>query len=418
VSTKEYGCFFCDSKSTDSSGTCNNCGKPIDISKELLEIEIDAYQVKEVLGRGFYGWTLKVEDRYQPFAVKIIPRDRIKRGPLEDKEARALAACSPHRNIARFWRQIETKILILSVNIEVICLVFDYVDQAEPLSKFLANNDVILKKGDVTEILAGISSGLARLHSKNLWHDDLHDDNILIRYVQPDENLQERFEAKLIDFGSTKPLKLGEPENAERSDYLYLGKHIYNLVAKFEFGNQRLLTPVDRNFASRLRHLGHRLSDKDVSRRNLQPSDLQKEIRNILDESSTGYNFPSFDEMRKQTGISLSDPLGNTNALSLKPQDIALLFVDALKWTPRLEKSEPVFIIGPRGCGKTMLLRWLSITSQARPSKNEKTREQVAKRLNSNKHIGFLVNGAELRTPFLRSAYKKLEVSDWTAPLA
>ena len=249
------------------------------------------------------------------------------------------------------------------------------------------------------------------MHSRGLWHDDLHDDNILVRTVAADENLNERYEAKLIDFGSVKHPASNEPEHGETSDYHYLSKHIYSLVSRFEKSSYPALTPEDRTYAAHLRRLAHRLADKDVSRRNLMPGDVVTELQRALDSCATGYDFPSFDEMKQRSAVSFKEPLENTNALNLAPQEIALLFVDPLRWQERLRKSEPVIVVGPRGCGKTMLLRFLALTSQARPRHDENTAADVAKRLRDVSRIGFLINCGQLRTPFLRSGYKKLEGS-------
>lgn len=407
MSTKDFGCFFCIGKATDESATCPKCGKRIDISQELKHVKLGDYQVTGILGRGFNGWTVLAEDNFQSFAIKIIPEHRLKERGL--KEPRALAECSPHRNIARFFRVIECEIVIDTEKSSVSCLVFEYVPNARPLGHVVEDDSVKLSKGDVVAILCGIASGLARMEKNNLWHDDLHDDNILIREVQADENLIEQYEAKLIDFGSTKPRNPNEQETGDRGDYSYLSKHIYSLVHRFEHGNQTALTPSDRTFAARLRRLAHRLDDRNVSRRSMSPSDVFQEIRAAHDECSTGHNYPSFSEMKDQSGVALSEPLGNANALYLAPQDIALLFSDVLGWERRLEKSEPVLVVGPRGCGKTMLLRYLSAGSCARPKRDEITQEDVRRRLLGMPHIGFLINVGQLRTPFLRSAYKELE---------
>lgn len=412
MSTKEYGCFFCDGKSTDYSGTCTSCGKPIDVGKELLRLEIVDYSPIDILGRGFYGWTLKVEDDYQPFSMKIIPRHRLAQDSVGDKEARALVACSPHRNIARFVRPVGTDISLFNTNVPVLCLVFDFIDNAKPLRVVIEDKDFIPTKADAVEILAGIASGLARMYSRGLWHDDLHDDNVLVREVAPDENLPERYEAKLIDFGSAKKQIPGEAEHGSRSDYMYLSKHIFAIAARFEEANLQTISPVDRSFARRLRELGQRLSDVNVSRRNLAPADIVLELRDTIGRAITGNEFPSFDEMKKQSHVSLSEPLANTNAISLAPQDIALLFRDGLGWIERIKKSEPVLVVGPRGCGKTMLLRYLSISSDARPKKGEVNPNDVATRLEQTPYVGFLVRLGDLRTPFIRSAYKKLESTD------
>ena len=219
----------------DYSGTCKECGNPIDIGEELLKLTIGDYKLLGIIGRGFYGWTLKVEDNYQSFAMKIMPQHRLKEDPIGEEEARKLVACSPHRNIARFVRIINEPIQLLLHTVDVSCLVFDYIDgKAKSLRQLNLDEGFMPTKADVVDILSGITSGLARMHSRGLWHDDLHDDNVLIRPVETDENLPERYEAKLIDFGSAKKQIPGEPEHGERSDYIYLNKHILNLVARFE----------------------------------------------------------------------------------------------------------------------------------------------------------------------------------------
>jgi len=412
MSKKDFGCIFCSGKAEESDGICGQCGQTINVGSKLLKVAIGEYEPKEVIGRGFNGWTLKVEDNFQPFTVKIIPKHRLKDEAMADKEARALVACSPHRNIARFVRRLTVKIKIYGKEIEVLCMVFDFIPNARPLSKVVDDDSLKLTKADVVAILSGIASGLNRMHTNGLWHDDLHDDNVLIREVGLDENLPERFEAKLIDFGSTKPLRSGEPEHGDRSDYSYLAKHIYNLVLRFELGNSDRLTPADRSFAGRLQRLAHQLSDRNVSRRSLKPTDVIAEMHAALTECATGHNYPSFKEMQEQIKISFTEPLANTNALNLAPQDIIPLFRDSLGWQDRIQKSEPVFVVGPRGCGKTMFLRFLSIASNARPLATESTPNDVKRRLQAMPHIGFLINVGQLRTPFIRSSFKKLESQD------
>jgi serine/threonine protein kinase len=290
VSTKDYGCFFCDGKSTDYNGTCEKCGNHVNIGNDLLKLTIDDYKILNIIGRGFYGWTLKVEDNYhQPFAMKIIPQHRLKKDTIGDKEARNLVECSPHRNIARFVRPINKSVTTLAQPVDVLCLVFDYINgKAKSLREFNMDEGFIPSKKDVVDILSGIASGLARMHSRNLWHDDLHDDNVLIRPVEPDENLPELYEAKLIDFGSAKKQISGEPEHGERSDYIYLSKHILNLIARFESANREKLKPMDRSFSRRLRQIAQRLADTNITRRNLDPSQVVQEIKSVLNDTITG----------------------------------------------------------------------------------------------------------------------------------
>lgn len=318
MSTKQFGCFFCAGKATAEDAPCSTCGKPLNVGQELLGQAIEMYRPLRVLGRGFYGWTLCVQDEYQPFAMKIVPLHRFSaRHQLKDSEARALVTCSQHRNIARFSRAFDAQVRVLDAEVPVFCMLFDFIPNARPLSKVVADENLRLTQADVVAILAGIASGLARMHANGLWHDDLHDDNVLVRTVQPDENLPERVEAKIIDFGSAEPRRPDEPEHGDRGDYFYLGKHIYSVVARYEEGILTGRTQSDRTFARRLRHLARQIGDRNVSRRSLEPADVAVRIRASLREVQGGSEFPPVEQMLQERTLSFKEPLGNSNALNL-----------------------------------------------------------------------------------------------------
>jgi len=415
VSTKEFGCFSCPGKAKAATDSCPECGHPINVSALLLSAKIGEYTPKRVLGRGFYGWTLLAEDELgQAFALKLIPAHRLATRPLH--EARALVQCSqpPHPNIARFFRRFETTISLGAQQTPVVGLVFDHIGDAQPLREFLESKAAVVSRDDVINLAAGIAWGLVRLNSVQLWHNDLHDDNILVRRVSADEGAIHSYEAIIIDFGSAAPVVPDQLEESEQADFYYLGKHIFALVARFERDRARP-TPTDRALASQLRTLAHRIMDPVISRRTHDPQEIARQISGAVKQSGAGHHRPSMAEMLAKRKVSLDRPLANSNALTLAPQDISLLFKDALGWEAQLLKDETVVVVGPRGCGKTMLLRYLSVASQAWPRRTEESPESVAKRLAAAPFVGFFVSCIDLRTPFLRSSFKHLLASDANA---
>jgi len=204
MSTKEYGCFFCKGKSQDFYGNCNKCKNNIDIGNELCKLGFDGYKAENVIGRGFNGWTLKVNDDFQSFVMKIIPEHRTKKNSLQKKEIEALVQCAPHRNLAGFIRPVFPEITILNQKTKTICLVFDFIKNANSLGQVLLEKKYKFSRADVVGILNGIASGLQRMHSRNLWHDDLHDGNIMIRKVDADENLGVNGGLKMYRCGGVK----------------------------------------------------------------------------------------------------------------------------------------------------------------------------------------------------------------------
>jgi serine/threonine protein kinase len=419
MSTKDYGCFFCEGKSTEENGVCDKCGRQINVGEELKKNQFDDYKPIGILGRGYLGWTLHaistVGIEGNEFTIKIIPKHRFSDDITKlTKEAEAFIKCTKeyHRHIAKFFHLFETNIEVLGLKIQVIVLVFDYIPKAKPLRKLLTSSEY-LSRADVLSLLSGIASGLSRMHSCGLWHDDLHDDNILVREVQYDENLNDKYEIKLIDFGSAKPKKLNEPEPQKGSDYEYFSEHIYGIVAHYEKSQfeKNQLSIADRMFAKRMRILASRISEHNVSRRDITPSNIIDELRRISSEAVLEKDIDTFENMLKIKSVTIKDPLENSNALFLHEKDISSLFIDKLSWEQQLNKSETVILTGPRGCGKTMLLRYLAIINQARP-RGDENKTQVVNRLNTLQHISFFVSCPDIKTPFVRSAFEKLEKAE------
>jgi energy-coupling factor transporter ATP-binding protein EcfA2 len=413
LSTKEFGCFFCDDKSDKFDGICPTCKKPINIGEELSKQKILNYSPKSVLGRGFFGWTLRMEASYMDFAVKVMPLHRVDENSIGEREARAMASCSPHRNIARFFQTFPAKIYLLDEEIDVLCLVFEFIENAVPLRQIIERKIGPVSKIDIIHILVGIASALQRLHDNNMWHHDLHDDNILVRPVNSEsENLAENYESKLIDFGSVRPKLVDAPEpSPDQSDYSYLSKHILGLVSAFEFEHRERMVHIGRVFCRKLRGIAQKIADIDTSRRDYRQ--LRNELRNTLTETQAEKEYPTFEEMIRNIRVSIRDPFANRDALQLTSQDIALLFRDSLSWQTRLEeKTEPVLVVGPRGCGKTMLLRYLSVASQGRPRNEGDSLYDVSNRLDNLGYFGILVRAGNLKTPFIRSSYRKIETAD------
>lgn len=379
---------------------------PINVGEELLKQNLSSYTPISIIGRGFYGWTIRAKDDYQEFAIKVIPRHRY---PEEDdlpREAQALAAAQ-HRNVVRFFRLVEESLLVMEREVEVVILIFEYFDNAFPLRKFFdaGFGAEAIDRADVVSIIGGISSGLERLHLAGLWHYDLHDDNVLLRRTSPSDNLQEKFEVKIIDLGSARSKMI--PPKPDRGDFYYLGKHVSNLGRKFESLNDRA-TPSDRRFASQLQVLSRQLIDPDLSRSGYSPGRVIQSLREAMSDSVGAEDLPRFQDMLSHPQTSLKGPLENSNALVLEHQDINNLFVDDLGWTTQLNRSESVIIIGPRGCGKTMLLRSLSILSQIRPRKGEKNIEQLRERLDDLPQLAFLLSFTQLRAVFFRSSLTQM----------
>lgn len=416
MSTKNFGCFWCEGESPEENGQCSGCGADVDVSRELLGASLQAYSLERVIGRGYSGWTLLGRERFKPFAIKVVPAFRYaSRGRRTDEEIERLVRCSEpsHPNIVEYVTEFSQTVALGGRDAEVACIVFTYIE-APTLNAFLADREVALTRGNIIGLLQGIAAGVERIHGRGLWHWDLHDHNILVRETDPTEHLA-KYQPKIIDFGSARYEDASPPGSAtERGDFHYMSKHVSAATDRFERdlvqGRQgQRITPVDRKLIRELRVLAQRLADPNVSRRDLSPAEIYREITDISARSNSGHSFASFEDMKADVGVSLKAPLSNSNALSMHAQDILLLFSDYLDWINQVDRPEVVVVVGPRGCGKTMLLRYLALPTRARPTKNEVDPREVADRLSDDAFAAFFLGVGEMRGAFQRSAYKRLQ---------
>jgi hypothetical protein len=190
------------------------------------------------------------------------------------------------------------------------------------------------------------------LKSRNLKHDDLHWDNIMIRkrdegLILSDKEEQER-EVSIIDMGSLKPIE--KETRKSKDDDLYLLTLIINLY-NATLHNRKLATENPR-FMSKLRKFALDLADEDHLRfyaddhaKTSVIDDLQQSIGQA-DGLSDNKNFHPFEAI---------------SAEHLTDDNVLLdLFVGTLPWFEEAFAQKPLVLTGPRGCGKSMLFRYMA----------------------------------------------------------
>lgn len=191
------------------------------------------------------------------------------------------------------------------------------------------------------------------LKSKQLKHDDLHWGNIMVRPKDPALILSEseRFDRiiSIIDMGSLKPIT--QPTLKSKDDELYLIDLIVNLFNS-AFLN-RSLAAENPLFFRKLRNLAKELADEDHLRHYEQNN--AKKLDDLL--SAIGKS-PSED-----SDVAFH-PFEAISAEHLADDSVLLeLFVGTLPWFSQAFAPKPLVLTGPRGCGKSMLFRYMAARS-------------------------------------------------------
>jgi serine/threonine protein kinase len=395
----KYCCFLCPSKDYSEKTLdtpCPTCRRPYGFPLSDRPESIREYRVVGSRGRGFYASTYlcergRLKTRY---ILKVSPV--LLYGHFNKNFE---AECESHRKVAQDTEHIvsiedyfDESIRFGDVAIPCHVAVLGFVE-GELLRDYLQKAD-----GVSAEKTAQVAIDLFRiwreLTNKNVHHNDLHADNIILQHLSPDARRAEAIDgtvrAVAIDLGSVADRSISDSKQLRLGDQHWLCRHIQDLV--------ELTRRARRNIDG--------IGDLDI-----RLSDALEKIAYLLIPSANAVRLPSPDQMIRivkdeftrvrspwQEQLKLELFSDSYNALALEPWFVPFLLVDPDgQWVKRISKSGPMLIIGMRGCGKTMLLRALEFHARAARSDTEPPKEILA-RLQEDRFVGLFVSCTRLLT--------------------
>lgn len=383
----EFGCFLCGKgKSPKLTAKCQYCKRPYDVSKALLKLSFGPYKPEKLLGRGFYGVVLLARNNIgRPVALKICSSALYtERNKSFKEEVNTYLAVGDHPNVAELLDGGTETVQLLSQPLKVFYLATKFLPEAETLEDFIAKGRFTVE--DMIGIALQVCSAISRVEGKGLWHNDLHGRNILLARREEDEfdhhPTSTRYLVKVVDFGSAIFSRPG-PEK-EWQDIQWIGKHLDGMLHKLlKSGDQ--LPKAENWFLRQLPELIAETSDPSPGRRIKHASDLAQQLELLWQKSARHGEWQP---------IKLSSAFGYTNANGF-PDDsyVGILFSDKFPWLRRIREGESAILLtGPRGCGKTMIMRSLRLrTIIARREEQENPKARL-KRLAQSKTMGFFVS--------------------------
>ena len=352
------GCLFCGELNIIQHSNCVNCGQPLDISSMFISDKVNGYAISDFVGRGFYGLTYKCTDMSgKNFAIKLLSKNAYAaQGKDFLNEIRIYASIPNSNYIAQYIGTGEYNKEVGAVRLDIFYIVSEWIDGVS-LKKYIVEHTV--SPDFLNYFFNDILYGLLAFEEAGLWHRDLHEENILVATLSHSQKKslqrEDPIAFKIVDIGSAKARTASNIKDI--SDIQYVGRHATFILKQVECNYTQLLRE-DRLFLKLMLPFAAKLSDENVSR-------SYTDIASAIDD---------YEKQRKHSRFTnpteseiLEEPLGLINALDIvSPKMLKQLFSTQFRYFDDIQSRDysSIVITGPRGCGKTMLLRNMSFDVQ------------------------------------------------------
>jgi len=231
-----------------------------------------------------------------------------------------------------------------------VCFISDWLP-GRTIDDLLKQSPQTVTAEHVSKIAIDLLTGILFLEANGLKHDDLHLGNLML--VEADPNLKMIDPARgdpylaIIDIGSMKDIdRATKKEDDDWSSVAKCLAALYNTLHR----NRREASRYPE-FMSLFKTFITQLADENPSRFFPDPGDY---VANLRDAANSITLLPR----AKRTFA----PFSAISAEHLASDELLLaLFVEKLPWIELVSKDEPCLLYGPRGCGKSMVFRYLSV---------------------------------------------------------
>ena len=343
-------------------------------SRETIPSEIELrgrkYYPKEfVSSEGHKSVVWKGIDEYGvPAAIKFATYEDYMDRSFQEEVSRAAKL----KGYSQFAQYYDSGILELPLpnnkkKIKCVCFIEEWVD-GQSLAHYIKKNEVA--SSFVINYIREMCNALNILKELDLRHDDLHLGNVMI--ANPKKGaLSYEFSIKIIDLGSLK--SYSAPLTKEKDDHGWFAEHLRVLCNFMIFNSRHRRKPlplIERRFHKEIIPLLNSMLEEDRQIALFEPSKILAQFENAYTRAKNPY---------KDIELKLEDPFDYISAEHIANDKLLVnLFAESCPWAKEVTSPNPILLTGPRGCGKSMLFRRLSLKALLYKSPDDITKAPIA----------------------------------------
>lgn len=304
------------------------------------------YLKNPVSTEGHKGVLWKGIDEYNaPVAIKFtIYEDYMNRSYLE--EATMASKLKSYLVFAQFY---DAGIVELPLSDKTkqkfVCFIEEWID-GETLKQRLRKNKIT--PSFMVSYVREMCEALNILKELNLRHDDLHQRNVMIAKSKKG-SLSDEFTVKIIDMGSLK--KYDASLSKEKDDHRWFSEHLVDIWNSIQ--KRKILSLTEKRFLKESKPFLDSMLEEDRSVALFEPSTILSQFEHVQLRAQ---------HPPKEAEIKLEDPFDYISAEHIVSDKLLVnLFTESCPWFKDIVSPNPVLLTGPRGCGKSMLFRRLSL---------------------------------------------------------
>jgi serine/threonine protein kinase len=332
------------------------------LETNMLGQKISGMTIFEVLGSGNTAVTYEVHDENGvPWALKLVSRE-------------SYGKAAPLREVGRFSEAEDERFLVFPKEIGDWTLKLKGKDEkfsfiwfksrrvnGQTLLKFLEDNENFSAKTEVFRFIENICVALDELGRIGYCHGDLHDRNIM-REVIGEKGPIPEIHYVIIDFSDAHPV--GEMDEGLSKDLESFGKHL-RAFSDVIFRREELIRE-DEVIIDAISHIPGLLNGTAPESMGISTA------THILDRFKKGIR------VKGEAPRKLTDPFHPLNSEDIGNDALlADLCFTKMWWLSELEHNSNVLLIGPRGCGKTMVFRRLRLKTKIKAKKSKEIQKDL-----------------------------------------